>query len=59
MTATIQRSHWSEGDDRPVVVTVTMTHAELDALCHLRHNLTGIAKYALVEAICEADGAGD
>jgi hypothetical protein len=43
------------GDNRPVLVLVQMTHAELDALCHLRHNLTGIAKYALVEAIAEGE----
>jgi hypothetical protein len=56
MKATVYRYGGPDGgDDRPVLVLVQMTHAELDALCHLRHNLTGIAKYALVEAIAEGE----
>jgi hypothetical protein len=60
MKATVYRygSH-EDGDDRPVLVLVQMTHRELDALCHFKHNLTGIAKYALVEAICEGEAVND
>lgn len=58
MTATIERSDPADGDSRPVVVVVEMTHAELDALVRHRHGLTPIAKYALVEAICEAEAQG-
>jgi hypothetical protein len=60
MKATVYRygSH-ADGDDRPVLVLVQMTHRELDALCHLRHNLTGIARYALDEAIREGEAVND
>jgi hypothetical protein len=60
MKATVYRygSH-ADGDDRPVLVLVQMTHRELDALCHFKHHLTGIAKYALVEAICEGEAVND
>jgi hypothetical protein len=56
MNVTVYRPHGpSAGDDRPVYLMVQMTHAELDALCHLRRNLTDIARYALDEAIREGE----
>lgn len=55
MTATVERP--DPGDGRPVVVVIEMTNEELDALVRHRQNLTAIAKYALVEAICEGEAA--